>query len=140
MLGYGKMSASAVAAMSALAEKHGENKSLSSLDIAQMRNLSQPLIAKILTTLSRAGYVIGMRGQGGGYRLGKEPSEISVFEIVDLFEGHRDTNACPFGPGWCQVKNPCPMHETLFGLKDHAEEILEKNTFAIFCKGQPGAK
>jgi Rrf2 family protein len=138
MLGYGKMSACAVAAMSLLAEKYHQGEALNSLHIATARNLSQPLVAKILTTLSRAGYVTGTRGHGGGYRLKKSPSEITIFEVVNLFEGHRDTFACPFGPGWCMEKNPCPLHYTLFALRDNAEEKLSQNTFAIFCP--PDAK
>lgn len=136
MLGYGNMAATAVAAMSALSESYERDESLSSPKIAEIRNLSKPLIAKILTVLSQAGYVVGTRGPGGGYKLAKPPSEITIFEIVELFEGHRLTNACPFGPGWCMEKNPCPLHDVLFGLKDHGEEVLSKNNFGMFCRSE----
>lgn len=134
MLGYGNMAATAVAAMSALAESFDRSEPLSSLQIAESRNLSQALIAKVLTMLSRAGFVTGTRGPGGGYRLQKHPSEITIFEVVELFEGHRDTNACPFGPGWCLVESPCPLHDLLFGLKDHAAEELSQANFGAFCQ------
>ncbi len=132
MLGYGKMSGCAVAAMSALAEKYDAGTDLSSLQIAESRNLSQPLVAKVLTILSGAGFVSGTRGPGGGYRLKKDPSQISIFDVVKLFEGHRDTNSCPFGPGWCMVEEPCPLHNTLYGLKEHAAKVLADHSFGIF--------
>lgn len=132
MLGYGKMSGCGVAAMSALAEIYDRGGDMSSLQIAELRNLSQPLVAKMLTMLSRAGYVSGTRGPGGGYRLKKDPEQITIYEVVKLFEGHRETSACPFGPGWCGVKEPCPLHETIVGLRERTEEILGGTTFGMF--------
>jgi Rrf2 family protein len=134
MFGYGKMSGTAVAAMSALAESYKSGEKLSSIQIAEARNLSQPLVAKVLTVLSQGGFVIGSRGPGGGYLLARTPSQISVHDVVELFEGHRDPSACPFGPGWCGVGDPCPLHDTLFGLADAAADKLKKKTFAVFAK------
>lgn len=139
MFGYGKMSACAVAAMSALAEKHPGGGSLSSKQIAESRNLSQPLVAKVLTVLSQAGFVRGTRGPGGGYRLARDPEQVTVFDVVELFEGHRETSACPFGPGWCGVGDPCPLHDILAGLADSAATTLRNVSFAAFVghgKGQ----
>jgi len=126
------MSGCAVAAMSALAENHKSGHKLNSQQIADSRNLSQPLVAKVLTVLSQAGFVVGTRGPGGGYCLARPPAEITVHDVVDLFEGHRDPSACPFGPGWCGVGDNCPLHDTLFGLADAAATKLKKKTFAVF--------
>ena len=132
MFGYGKMSGCAVAAMSALAESHAEGVQLSSQQIAKSRNLSQPLVAKVLTVLSQAGFVHGSRGPGGGYRLAREPKAITLFEVVDLFEGHRDPSACPFGPGYCGTGEPCPLHNMLVGISDSAAAVLKKANFGAF--------
>jgi Rrf2 family iron-sulfur cluster assembly transcriptional regulator len=132
MFGYGKMSGCAVAAVSALAEVHPEGTTLSSLQIAQSRNLSQPLVAKVLTLLSQHGIVHGTRGPGGGYRLARDPTTITVLEIVELFEGHRDPSSCPFGPGWCGVGAPCPLHDTLVAMSETAATTLRKINFAAF--------
>lgn len=138
MFGYGKMSGCAVAAMSALAESHAGGVQLSSQQIAESRNLSQPLVAKVLTVLSQAGFVHGTRGPGGGYRLAREPETITLFDVVDLFEGHRDPSACPFGPGWCGVGDPCPMHHLLVGMSETAANQLKKANFGAFVgHGKP---
>ncbi|MBK1828764.1 RrF2 family transcriptional regulator [Haloferula rosea] len=128
------MSACAVAAMSALAEIQPDGTRLNSLQIANSRNLSQPLVAKVLTVLSQAGFVNGTRGPGGGYQLARPAAEITVFDIVEQFEGHRDVSACPFGPGWCGVGEPCPMHDTLMALSDSTAETLKQLDFASFIK------
>lgn len=132
MFGYGKMSGCAVAAVSALAEVHPKDITLSSAQIAQSRNLSQPLVAKVLTQLSQHGIVHGTRGPGGGYRLARDPAAIKVLEIVELFEGHRDPSSCPFGPGWCGVGDPCPLHDTLVTMSETAASTLRNLDFAAF--------
>jgi Rrf2 family protein len=138
MFGYGKMSGCAVAAMSALAESHADELQLSSHQIAESRNLSQPLVAKVLTVLSQAGLVHGTRGPGGGYRLARPPGEITLFDVVDLFEGHRDPSACPFGPGWCGVGDPCPLHHLLAGMSESTANQLRKANFGSFVgHGKP---
>ena len=98
-----KTTQNAIAAMSRLAELYGDGVSptlASSRDIAESRSLPAPLVAKILTELSRGGLVTGSPGPGGGYKLAKSPREITLYHVVQLFE--RDAkSACPYGPGDC---------------------------------------
>ena len=79
MTPYGKTAQNAVAAMSRLAEAYAENRLLSSIDIARDRNLPQTLVAKLLTMLSQAGLVEGVRGPGGGYRLARGAAQDNAF-------------------------------------------------------------
>jgi len=44
-------------------------------------------LQQILLTLRRAHYVSSAKGPNGGYRLAKEPGEITVAEVVRLFDG-----------------------------------------------------
>lgn len=126
------MSGCAVASMSALAEVYPSGDTLSSHQIAENRNLSQPLVGKVMTVLSQHGLVQGTRGPGGGYRMMRDPSTITVYDVVELFEGHRDPSACPFGPGWCGVGEPCPLHDILADMSESAARTLRSITFASF--------
>lgn len=120
--------------MSALAERYDGGKTvLSSLDIAKDRNLPQPLVAKLLTTLSTGGLVDGTRGPGGGYWLAKAPSRISLADIVELFEKENEGIMCPFGPGWCGKGEPCPLHNELAAMDTQWENFMRKTTLAVFA-------
>ena len=119
--------------MSALAERYDGGKTvLSSLDIADDRNLPQPLVAKLLTTLSTGGLVDGTRGPGGGYWLAKSPSCISLADIAELFEKENEGIMCPFGPGWCGKGEPCPLHHELAAMNEQWETFMRKTTLAVF--------
>ena len=132
MFEYGKMSSCAVAAMSALAETHAGGGTLSSLQIAESRNLSQPLVAKVMTILSQHGFIHGTRGPGGGYRLASEPQNITLFDVVSLFENKQASSVCPFGPGWCGHGEPCPLHDALVEVKETSSNQLKSMHFGEF--------
>jgi Rrf2 family iron-sulfur cluster assembly transcriptional regulator len=128
-----KTTHNAIAAMSRLAELYGDPATLaSSRDIAESRNLPSPVVAKILTDLSRGGLVIASPGPGGGYRLAKAPHEISLREVVDLFE-REASSACPYGPDWCGKQAPCPMHNSLVAMQQIVSDYLSNTTLAIFA-------
>lgn len=133
-IGYGKMSGCAVAAMSALAEQHLTGNALSSAEIAALRNLSQPLVAKVMGALSLAGYITGTRGPGGGYRLAKAPKAIRIYDIVSVFERIESELECPFGPGYCGHHTPCPMHETLAEAQSRYIAELQRCHLGLFVK------
>jgi Rrf2 family protein len=129
-----KTTQNAIAAMSRLAELFAEpDRVASSREIAESRDLPLPLVAKILTELSRGGLIVGSPGPGGGYRLAKPPQQISLQQVADLFERDAD-HFCPFGPHWCGTKEPCPLHDSLRAMRQISTDFLKMTTFAVFAK------
>ena len=55
-------------------------------DIANRQNLSLKYLEAIFKPLIKAGFIEGQRGKFGGFKLKKNPSEISVYSIVVLAE------------------------------------------------------
>lgn len=56
-------------------------------DIASIHNISEKYLSKLVISLRGAGLVSSFRGAHGGYALGREPSSITVREIVQVMEG-----------------------------------------------------
>jgi Rrf2 family iron-sulfur cluster assembly transcriptional regulator len=133
MIKYGKTAQNAISAMSFLAEAYdGGETRVSSLDIAEARQLPKPIVAKLLVVLSQAGFVSGAPGPNGGYSLAKSPGEITLHEIVGQFEKTDDTIMCPFGPSWCGNKEPCPLHDELVDMQDRLSTFLCGTTLKVF--------
>jgi len=71
--------------------------------VAAAHGISRAHITKIVHELGKAGYIETVRGRGGGFRLAKDPSAITLGEIVRLTEApielvecfNADTNSCP---------------------------------------------
>jgi Rrf2 family iron-sulfur cluster assembly transcriptional regulator len=61
-------------------------------DISQRQGISLSYLEQIFAQLRSQGLVEGMRGPGGGYRLGRPASQISIAEIVSSVEGSAGLN------------------------------------------------
>ncbi len=55
--------------------------------IAKPHSIPQHYLEQILVTLKKAGLVESFRGAHGGYALAKNPSQITVLEILQNLEG-----------------------------------------------------
>lgn len=137
MFRYGKMTQSAIAAMSRLAELYDSGARVSSLDIARTRNLPKPIVAKVLTVLSQGCLVSGAPGPTGGYRLARPPRQITLYDVARLFERESEGLSCPFGPGWCGNGAPCPLHDDLHELEERMARFLKHTHFGVFRAAAP---
>jgi len=133
---YGKMSQHAVSAVSLLAERYGDGTVLSSGQIAEGRNLSKPVVAKIMTILSAAGLTHGVPGPNGGYCLTRDPAEIALLDVVQHFETVETSIPCPLGPDWCGNGPMCPVHDEIQKLRSAADELLRTTNFGGFVKNR----
>lgn len=63
-------------------------------EIAERQGISLKYLEQIVPALSKNGYVEGVHGKGGGYRLVKSPDECKVGDILRLTEGDLAPVAC----------------------------------------------
>ena len=67
--------------------QHGGEGMVTLKDVAARQDISQKYLEQIVTLLSKAGLVKGVRGPQGGYRLSRAPKDYNVGEILALVEG-----------------------------------------------------
>jgi Rrf2 family cysteine metabolism transcriptional repressor len=56
-------------------------------ELAKRREMPVQFLEQLFAVLRRAGVVSSQRGVKGGYRFARDPSEITVLEIVELLDG-----------------------------------------------------
>ncbi len=85
-----------------MAEQHSDGY-IPLKEIAQRQDISKKYLEIIMKDLVRGGFVTGISGKGGGYKLCRAPKDYSVGEILEFMEGTLASVAC-------QVKDapPCP--------------------------------
>ena len=105
-------------------------------DIATAFGISQNHLMKVVHHLGRAGMLANARGRNGGVRLAREPSAISLGEVVRSTE--RDVAAeCFDGAGDCALKGACPMEHTLREAVDAFYAVLDRYTLADLVVNRP---
>jgi Rrf2 family iron-sulfur cluster assembly transcriptional regulator len=117
--------------------EHGNGSFIPLRDVAERQDISEKYLESILSVLSKAGFVRGLRGKGGGYQLTRAPSAYTVGSILKLTEGSLAPVAClDCHPNPCEKAASCrtlPMWEKLDRLVD---EYLESVTVEDLC-GSP---
>lgn len=63
-------------------------------EVATRQGISLKYLERIIPVLSKHGYVEGVQGKGGGYRLLKAPADCKIGEILRLTEGDLAPVAC----------------------------------------------
>lgn len=74
--------------------EHGNNAYMPLRDIAERQEISEKYLESIISVLTKAGYLEGLRGKGGGYRLTRAPEDYTVGGILKLTEGSLAPVAC----------------------------------------------
>jgi FeS assembly SUF system regulator len=77
--------------------------------LAAGARLPLPTVSKILKALARAGLLQSHRGVKGGYRLARDPSRISVEEIIRALEGPIAITECMDNGSDCEIEGTCPV-------------------------------
>lgn len=67
--------------------QHSQGGLVALKDIAARQEISQKYLEQIVTQMSRAGFLKGVRGPQGGYRLARDPKDYNVGEILEAIEG-----------------------------------------------------
>lgn len=74
--------------------EHDQGDYIPLKDIAERQNISRKYLETIMTMLSKAEFVDGVHGKGGGYRLNRRPEEYRVGDLLRLTEGTLAPVAC----------------------------------------------
>jgi DNA-binding IscR family transcriptional regulator len=103
-------------AVAALAElgRAGGSEPVPIGELARRREMPVQFLEQLFAVLRRAGVVNSQRGVKGGYRFARDPSQVSVLEVVELLDGPLGRDA-----------------EGVFGdASKAAREVLEQTSIA----------
>ena len=67
--------------------EHQADKYVPLKEVATRQEISEKYLENILKVLVQNGFLEGLRGKGGGYRLTRSPEQYTVEEILNLTEG-----------------------------------------------------
>ena len=99
--------------------EHQSEKYVPLKEIAARQEISEKYLENILKVLVQNGFLEGLRGKGGGYRLTRSPDQYTVGEILMLTEGSLAPVSCltPSAAPCSRMAN-CRTYEMWKGLND----------------------
>jgi len=111
------------------------NDVLSSCDIVSATNIPKPMASKILKLLTQNGLLKSIRGAKGGYVFCKKPDEVSVADVIRIFEGQIAVTECNSSENSCSLARSCNLRLPWKQVNKAVAEILGGVTLADLTVG-----
>ena len=93
-------------------------------EIAQRMSIPKSFLAKILQRLVREGIVESIRGMKGGFRLLRQPDEITLLEVFTAMQGVAPVNTCAIDKRRCRMSPSCAVHSIWAEIRSDVERRL----------------
>ena len=87
--------------------QHRDEGAIQVTKIAASQKIPVKYLEQLLRKLKLSGFVKSVRGAKGGHLLAREPEDISLGQIVRLFEGQADLVECVSSPEKCDMASEC---------------------------------
>ena len=111
--------------------EHQSEKYVPLKEVAARQEISEKYLENILKVLVQNGFLEGLRGKGGGYRLTRSPDQYTVGEILMLTEGSLAPVSCLTpGAASCSRRANCRTYEMWKGLNDLISNYFGNITLA----------
>lgn len=98
--------------------------------IAAATGAPRNYLGKLLQQLSRRGIVESQKGLGGGFRLARDPADITLHDIIEPLEDLGRLTQCILGHEGCSSETPCAMHSRWASVRESYLGMLSSTTLA----------
>ncbi len=109
------------------------NKTLSLRSIANQYKLPYKFIGQVAANLLDAGIISSKEGALGGYKLAKDPSEISLQQVITVLDGPIVKIDCLSGKS-CPRESDCQHHQIMCSIATTISASLAQKTIADLIK------
>ena len=113
-----------------LARSAGTEMPVSLAAVADSEKLSHGYLEQLALSLRTAQLLRGVCGKGGGYKLAREPEEITVREVIESVIGPINIVECVEKPKVCPRSDTCECRGVYVLINHRITEALEGFTLA----------
>ena len=124
----------ALSILRALADRPG--KRIQGRNLARETGVPANYLAKIMSRLTREGFVDGQKGWGGGFTLNPRGAKKPLLRVIELFDGLPDRHECLFGLRRCNEADPCPLHGHWEQIRSSFREMLSSTKVGQLASGR----
>jgi Rrf2 family protein len=115
---------------------HGPESS-SAKEIAEMYGIPLSLLSKILQKLAKGGFLQSEHGTNGGYRLARDPREITALDVIRSIDGPIFLTACFTEHGYCCHTDKCIVRDPLQKVHEGILRLLASITISDMAQDSP---
>lgn len=111
-------------------------------ELARRNDVPKRFLEQIMLALKARGWVDSIAGIRGGYVLAKNPSKITMGEVVRHFDGILAPIDCVSATGYqrCSQEPVCKFRRVFLNARNYVADLMDKATLAEISKGLPVSK
>ena len=111
-------------------------------ELARRNDVPKRFLEQIMLHLKAQGWVNSVAGIRGGYLLAKNPSKITMGEIVRHFDGILAPIDCVSVTGYrrCSQESVCRFRRVFLDARNYVAGVMDRATLAEIAKGLPVSK
>ena len=132
-----KFSEAANLALHACAFLAADDGRMSAGRLAELMDVSQSHLAKVLQRLAAEDLLESTRGAAGGFRLALPAGELTLLELVETVDGPLDEGGCLLGKPVCG-RDSCLFTDLMARTGSMVRRKLESVTLAELIREMPG--
>ena len=106
-------------------------------EISKRQDISVKYLEQLIRPLKQANLVNSVRGPKGGHLLAVKPEDITLGQIVRLFEGQSELVECISSPEKCSMSDDCQVRLAWGDATRVLYENLDSTTIADLMERQP---
>lgn len=102
-------------------------------ELTKKLKVQRPFLRKVLQILAKNGVLKSIKGKNGGFILEKNPEEISIFDIVKIFQnGFEFLNCVDENGKECILIKTCKLRQKLLKLEEMMkDEFVNTSIFEL---------
>ena len=85
--------------------------------------------------MAAAGLVSSTKGKGGGFTSAKSAKDLTLIEIMQVFQGNFSVIDCMFRKKLCDNRNNCILRSNIKGIEQDIQKRLAGITLKKLMKG-----
>ncbi len=97
-------------------------------DLVETLNVPNKYLRRLMTDMSKYGFIKSLQGREGGYVFAKNADKIFLIEVIDAVEGIDKYQGCIMGHQSCSEENPCSLHKSYAPIRDLEMEYFRKTS------------
>ena len=114
---------------------------LPAAEISERRDIPSPFIYRILKKMEAGGILSIRRGPKGGYTLCRDCSELTLYDVISVFENTFLVVECMKSGYDCTNNNSadCCMHREFRRIQDRLKEEFNRDSLASLLEAKDGS-
>ncbi len=90
--------------------------------------ISDKYLRKLMTDLTKTGFIVSLQGRDGGYKFLREPENIKIIDVIEAIEGIEAYTSCALGFPHCGDINPCALHSIWAPIRDEFMKMIQEKS------------